>query len=112
MITGRRKRLGIREKSGRVQGGAGTFIVGRNQRPTRFHHTVDAVTLANAARGEGEGVAGADTPPLAGGGDAAAVIDHRYVLRPDFHITVRLPTDLTKTEATRLAEFIRTLPFA
>ena len=87
--------------------GAGTFIVGRKQYPTRFHHSVDSATLAKAARTEGEGIAAGVADPSS----ETVVIDHRYVLRQDFHLTVRLPADLTKTEATRLAEFIRTLPF-
>ena len=89
--------------------GAGTFIVGRKQYPTRFHHAVDAATLAKAARTEGEGVPQAESSAAAA--DGPAIIDHRYVLRQDFHVTVRLPANLTKTEATRLAEFLRTLPF-
>jgi len=38
-------------------------------------------------------------------------IKHSYVLRPGQRVTLRLPADLTLRESTRLAEFIRALPF-
>ena len=89
--------------------GAGTLIVGRKGRPTRFHHTVGIAELVKAARGEGEGASGKEAEAAAA--DPVTMFRHQYILRPDLHLTVHLPADLTKTEATRLAEFIRSLPF-
>lgn len=40
-----------------------------------------------------------------------AAIDHFFRVRPDFAITLSLPTDLSVAEAERLAAFIKTLPF-
>lgn len=40
-----------------------------------------------------------------------AAIDHFFRVRPDFAITISLPTDFSLAEAERLAAFIKTLPF-
>jgi len=40
-----------------------------------------------------------------------ATIKHNFRLREDLSVKFRLPRDLTMTEAVRLAEFIKTLPF-
>ncbi len=40
------------------------------------------------------------------------VLRHNYNLRPDFQVTIPLPVDLTHSEAARLADFVRTLPFS
>ena len=37
--------------------------------------------------------------------------DHSFLLRPGLKITVSLPLNITKDEANRLAEFIRSVPF-
>lgn len=37
--------------------------------------------------------------------------DHSFLLRPGLTITVSLPLNITKDEANRLAEFIRSVPF-
>ncbi len=42
---------------------------------------------------------------------ASRVIEHSFRVRPDFPITLRLPTDLSGAEADRLAAWIKTLPF-
>jgi hypothetical protein len=36
---------------------------------------------------------------------------HNFLLRPDLTIEVTLPLDITKEEANRLADFIRSIPF-
>ena len=41
----------------------------------------------------------------------ARAIKHTFRLREDLSIKFRLPRDLTMTEAVRLAEYIKTLPF-
>ena len=40
-----------------------------------------------------------------------SMIKHIYRLRGDYVVKLRLPMDLTPTEAGRLADFIKTLPF-
>ncbi|MGZ5441160.1 MAG: hypothetical protein ACXW5U_05345 [Thermoanaerobaculia bacterium] len=91
--------------------GAGTFIVGRKKYPSRFQRTVNLIELGKAARGETQ------TVPVTRSESHAStiksdVIAHRYVLRPDFTVSLQLPQDLTTSEATRLAEFLKTLPFS
>ena len=92
--------------------GAGTFIVGRKKHPSRFQRTVNLIELGKAARGDNQTVVAvtrSDLPPPAIKSD---VISHRYVLRPGFTVSFQLPQDLTTIEATRLAEFLKTLPFS
>jgi len=38
-------------------------------------------------------------------------LEHKYRLRANFEVMVVLPADINRVEATRFAEFIRTLPF-
>jgi hypothetical protein len=91
--------------------GAGAFVVGRKGQQSRFVRAVNLADLGKLARGGGE--TSAPRTAIASPATAAAkdVVAHRYVLRPDFTVTVQLPTDLSSAEATRLAEFIKTLPF-
>jgi hypothetical protein len=96
--------------------GAGVFLVGRKGHPTRFVHVVSVRELAKLARGEQEPVpvprsSDVAPPPATPAAEHAATLTHRYNLRPDLLIELALPADLTKSEATRLAEFVRTLPF-
>lgn len=44
-------------------------------------------------------------------GEAVALHAHTFLLRPNLTIQIRLPLDLTKEEANRLADFIRAVPF-
>ena len=41
----------------------------------------------------------------------AAYLEHSFQLRPGLRITLTLPTDLTRSEARRLAVFLKSLPF-
>jgi|GEM_PF-513698 len=53
-----------------------------------------------------------DEPPAVAASEiAASEIKHIYRLRGNYTVKVTLPMDLTATEAARLADFIRTLPF-
>lgn len=38
-------------------------------------------------------------------------IVHRFKLRPDFEVSFTLPVDFSKTEASRVAQFVASLPF-
>jgi hypothetical protein len=89
--------------------GAGVFVIGRKGHPSRFRWAVSATQLARAAAGE-------DMPVdlairLESPRERSEVIAHRFVLRPAFTVSFQLPSDLSSTEAARLSDFIRTLPF-
>jgi hypothetical protein len=38
-------------------------------------------------------------------------LTHNYILRPNYSFSIVLPVDLTENEASRLSEFIKSLPF-
>jgi hypothetical protein len=90
----------------------------RGQRGYEFAWNVELVAVGKAARGETAGI-----PTLRHRGEPPAedrpsvdeeddtFVDHRFLLRPGVEVNLRLPGDLTKREAERLADFIRTLPF-
>ncbi len=40
------------------------------------------------------------------------VLEHEFYLRPEFEVTFELPQDLTSAEASRIAQFVGSLPFA
>ena len=63
----------------------------------------DLIEDAPAVGGPADGVVSAIGPTSA--------IKHIYRLRGNYTVKLRLPLDLTPTEAGRLADFIRTLPF-
>jgi hypothetical protein len=96
--------------------GAGRFVIGRKGHPSRFLRSVNLIELGRIAKGEdlpssnGENVAHAAVPPASP--PKSDVIPHRYVLRPDFTVTIQLPADLTPPEATRLSDYVKTLPFS
>ncbi|HYI08075.1 MAG TPA: hypothetical protein VEK57_03300 [Thermoanaerobaculia bacterium] len=107
----RREVIAVFKKLHRI--GTGFFIVGRRSRPSRFA-PIESLSLAeigHAARGDS--APGRDRAPGPGAADLqpAGVIVHRFVLRPDFLLTVELPSDLTRAEAARISEFIKSLPF-
>jgi hypothetical protein len=80
----------------------GAFIVGRRTYPSRFEW---AKALAEVAPGP------VSEPHSSEKGSDNASLDHQFRLRPDYVVNVRLPKDLTPTEAARLSEYIKTLPF-
>jgi hypothetical protein len=90
--------------------GCGTFVVGRRGQPSRFAWQVGLVSVGQAAAGKGEHIEDIS-------GDAVEeetgeqTLEHRFQLRPDQQVRLELPRDLTSREASRLADFIRTLPF-
>jgi hypothetical protein len=80
----------------------GAFIVGRRTYPSRFEW---AKALAEGASGSAPDAVGAENA------DGNNSLVHQFRLRPDYVVNVRLPKDLTTTEAARLSEYIKTLPF-
>lgn len=103
--------------------GCGTFKVGRKGHSSRFIWNVSLMAVGKAAAGElrlvpemtveeKEEAEAAELDPESEDEETVPdLVEHRYVLRPDEVVTVLLPRDLTATEAGRLADWIRTLPF-
>lgn len=93
--------------------GCGQFLVGRRGRPTRIAWTTDMVTVGKLATGEvAHESAGVSSPAESDETEQwAEFMGHTFHLRPDFEIELELPVDLTKSEAERLALFVRSLPF-
>jgi len=87
----------------------GKFLVGRKGHPTRFEWAVPLSQVGVLATSDGtvEPELEKTTPPSA----SPKTLEHRYILRRDYAVTLALPADLTDSEATRLADFIRTIPF-
>jgi len=89
--------------------GCGHFIPGRWGHESRFRWDVGLVSVGQAAAGESVQIEA--TPANAPDEPSDDLLEHRFHLRKDLDVPVRLPADLTATEATRLAAFIQTLPF-
>jgi hypothetical protein len=90
--------------------GAGNFVLGRKGHPSRFRWSVSSTQLAKAAAGEQASIKARASPTIPP--TRREEIGHRFVLRPDFTVSFHLPSDLSSTEAARLSDFIKTLPFA
>jgi len=95
--------------------GVGRFVVGRKQHVSRFFWSSESRGIGRQARSE---VPSADyqvdvapSVSVAPGSSSRGFVSHPYLLRPGVQIAIDLPTDLNQTEATRIAEFIKTLPF-
>ena len=88
--------------------GCGRRLLGRWDSPTRF--VWEQISMINAGR-----IAAGEPPidELADGesDEDAEMLQHTFHLRSDRQITLELPSDLTQSEATRLAMFIKALPW-
>lgn len=98
--------------------GVGHFIIGRRGQPSRFQWSVAMIGVGKAARGDEdvtiERVNDVETVEDDDSGEmevSEGSIRHVYKLRQDYDVTFDLPADLLEREASRLADFIRTLPF-
>lgn len=95
--------------------GCGDFVVGRRKMKTRFKwDRQGAIPVAKAFFGEPieiieESEQGAESNRT--GATNPNSYKHKFLLRPDLTIEVMLPLDITKEEANRLADFIRSIPF-
>jgi len=87
--------------------GCGQLVEGRHGWPTRFVWTVNSRHVAGAARGQG----GLEEEMSSEHDSGEELIEHSFVLRPDVIVSLELPSDLSKSEAARLAAFIQALPF-
>jgi hypothetical protein len=90
--------------------GCGEFVVGRRGRESRFLWSVGLVSVGRAASGESEEIERI-TEDDSSDDETSDTLTHRFHLRPDNTVEFDLPTNLTESEANRLADYIRTLPF-
>jgi hypothetical protein len=94
--------------------GLGSFIVGRRDHPSRFEWTLYSMSkpvVSNVATtGSGKTATLLERAGMAIGG-ALGLLQHNFAVRPGILGTLLLPFDLTKDEAQRIAEFVKTLPF-
>jgi hypothetical protein len=91
--------------------GCGKYVEGRRGHPSRFEWRVELIDVGRAAAGDAERI---EEIPAEGTGSEDGegdMVPHEYRLRPGMVIRVELPEDLTTSEATRFAEFVKTLPF-
>jgi hypothetical protein len=92
--------------------GCGRFVIGRRGKPSRFDWRVSLVAVGQLAAGNPVPQAELELPPEPEReDDTCEMVNHSYLLRAGLGpVTLRLPVDITVTEAARLAGFIRTLP--
>jgi hypothetical protein len=106
----------------------GKYVEGRWDHLCRFEWALPMRDVARVAAGKGgdpdlvpvESNGRGSFPDNGNGGDeeeaevrdGAAALCHSYNLRSDFAVSLRLPSNFSPSEAARLADFIRTLPFS
>jgi hypothetical protein len=94
----------------------GKYIEGRLGHPSRFSWDVGLVSVGQAARGDVRIVEGNAHDDMDEAAEPSTIRPasrtHRYHLRPDLEMSIELPADLTILEASRLADFVKTLPFS
>ncbi|MGH7813040.1 MAG: hypothetical protein ACREQI_03450 [Candidatus Binataceae bacterium] len=93
--------------------GCGTFVVGRKGHSSRFQWTVGLPSVGKAASGETVSLEALSEEERK---EAAALPEEEletylFPLRPNLKVELELPTDLSSVEASRLADFIKALPF-
>jgi hypothetical protein len=105
--------------------GYGRFIVGRKGHASRVEWEVRTISLGKAAAGTTEKIEPADrdvadvddvgpndeTGMILQAGSPIDMMRVRYPLRADLEVEMSLPKNLTRREAERLSDFIKTLPF-
>ncbi len=92
----------------------GNFIVGRRGQPSRFEWEASPAVVEKALEeleAPQDATSRLDESPSAAQAAEQKLLSHQFRLRPNLTVELRLPMDLTSTEAARLADFIKTLPF-
>lgn len=91
----------------------GEFVVGRRKSPSRFKWSVGLVSVGLAASGEVDVVDKLTPSEIArvDDDDDEVLMTHSFQLRRSLKIALCLPPDLTTSEAMRIAEFVKALPF-
>lgn len=87
----------------------GKFVSGRRGWQSRFVWSVSLAALGKIAGGEIQELQmkSEDLPA----DEETETLTHSFHLRPDLLVKIELPGNLTANEASRLAEFIKALPF-
>lgn len=94
---------------------AGTYVVGRRGFPTRFEWDLAPNEIGRVAQGRIDSEVDSTSDESNGSAREAMnadVLEHKFNLRRDFTVILRLPSDLTDAEAIRLSDFVKTLPLA
>ena len=103
----------------------GYFTIGRKGNDSRFESRFDLRKIAEVVMPPlGRGAATEDSVDLSGSnrvlepavGQKSAVerkptVTHHFLLRPDLSVSFELPVDFTISEAGRISNFLRSLPF-
>jgi hypothetical protein len=89
--------------------GCGSFKAGRKGWVSRFEWAVSFVSVGRAAAGETEQIEQIPEDERTEE-DGAALVRHQFRLRADASVSFDLPANLSSAEASRLADFIKTLP--
>ena len=93
--------------NGIIEAGIGNRIVGRRRAKSRIVWHFTLASIEKVARGETEILEEIGSKPFS----SQHLIEYSYLLRDDEEaIVVKLPRDLTRREAERLATFISSLP--
>ena len=98
------------------EAGCGRFVMGRWNHPSRFEWDLGLIGVSRAAAGETDDIeelrgTEAEYEEEEEEEEEEEGLSHHYVLRREFTVQIKLPSDFTGAEANRLAEFIKTLPF-
>jgi hypothetical protein len=95
---------------------AGTLIIGRRGKKTRFAFKRNLSDLASIAGNPAATAVAESTEEVApadrGTEPTLPLFLHRFPVRPDFTLEFSLPIDLTSDEAERLSNFVRALPLS
>ncbi len=90
--------------------GCGNFIVGRKGHPSRFQWAVGLSSVGKTAIGEEVALEPVSEEERGRIVREAELETYVFPLRLNLKVKVDLPIDLSSAEASRLAEFIKTLP--
>ena len=84
----------------------GTYKVGRRSKPTRVVIDFDGDDFQNALEIKKDGFRDSF-----GKLTSAESVQHGFLLRPDFKVTVELPSDFSRLDCERMKNWLDTIPF-
>lgn len=89
----------------------GKYVEGRHGWKSRFVWAVRSKFVAGAAQGIEAKVDLASEEEFDEGVFDEEMLEHTYILRPNFVVVFELPVDLTRREVQRLSQFVESLSF-
>lgn len=100
--------------------GAGRFVTGRKGNESRFQWNPPLFEVGKAAQKAAKGQANfgqqnssySESLTHSSNLQDDSILEHQFILRRDFVVALRLPADITQSEATRLSEFLKTIPLS